>query len=256
MDKQQIIEKLIRDVQLRGLSKDTEIGYISKVRHFQEYFDKPATELGEKEIREYLHYLTNYKKLSTSTVNGCNSTLRFLFDVTLEQNLNYKRIPRLKEAIILPNILTRIEVQAIIDASTTNLKHKCILMIIYGSGLRLSEAASLKISDIDSNNMRIFVEQGKGKRDRYTLLSQLCLETLREYWKQYKPKHWLFSGREKGSHVSGRNIYDLLKKYLKKSCINKNATVHTLRHYVESFVMWSLLNFSCKDKLLLLNYST
>jgi integrase len=116
----------------------------------------------------------------------CNCALRFLYDVTLEKNLNYKRVPRLKQPYLLPNILTKDQVQAIFNAAD-NLKHKCILMTIYGSGLRLSEISSLKISDIDSKNMRIFINQGKGKKDRYALLSQSNLEILREYWKQYKP---------------------------------------------------------------------
>jgi integrase/recombinase XerD len=229
MDKQQIIEKLIRDIQLRGLSKGTEDEYCKMVKHFQEYFKKPATELWEPEIREYLYYLANDKKLSASTVNMCNCALRFLYGVTLEQNLNYKRVPRLKQPYVLPNILTKDEVQAIFNAAD-NIKHKCILMTTYGSGLRLSEITSLKISDIDSKNMRIFIDQGKGKKDRFALLSQSNLTILREYWKQYKPKYWLFEGMEKGSHITKRGVQDMFKKYLKKSCVDKNATLHTLRH--------------------------
>lgn len=229
MDQQQILQKLKRDIQLRGLSKDTEKDYSAIIERYQKYFQKPASELGEQEIRKYLLYLAVDKKLSPSTVNSCNSAIRFLYDITLEQNVNYKRIPRLKEPIVLPTVLTKDEVQAILDA-TDNLKHKCILMTIYGSGLRLSEASNLKISDIDSKNMRILVEQGKGKKDRYVLLSQSNLDLLREYWKQYKPKHWLFEGMEKGSHMTKRGIQDVFKRYLQKSGITKKATVHTLRH--------------------------
>ena len=229
MDQLQIIQKLKRDIQLRGLSVDTEKDYCARVKRFQEYFKKPATELGEQEIRQYLHYLRNDMKNSASTVNGCNSALRFLFDVTLEQNLNYKRIPRLKEPIVLPNVLLREEVQAIFDVAHT-IKEKCVLMTVYGSGLRVSEAAALKISDIDSKNMRIFVEQGKGKKDRYALLSQLNLDMLREYWKQYKPKYWLFEGKKKGSHMTRRGIQDTFKRCLKRAGITKKASSHSLRH--------------------------
>lgn len=229
MDQQQIIEKLKRDIQLRGLSKATEQEYAARVRQFHEYFKKPVSELGEQEIREYLHYLAEEKKLSPSSVNMCNCALRFLYEVTLEQNLNYKRIPRLKEPILLPKVLAKEDVQAVFD-SADNLKHKCILMTIYGSGLRLSEIAALRVSDIDSKNMRIFVQQGKGKKDRYVLLSQANLEILREYWKKYRPQYWLFEGREKGSHISGRGVQDIFKKYLKKASITKKASIHTLRH--------------------------
>ena len=228
MNQNQIIEKLIRDIQLRGFSKDTEKDYSAIIRRFQEYFQKPANELGEPEIRKYLLYLAVDKKLSPSTVNSCNSALRFLYEVTLEKNLNYRRIPRMKDPIILPNVLNKDEVQAIFDV-TDNLKHKCILTTIYGSGLRLSEATTLKVSDIDSKNMRIFIEQAKGKKDRYVLLSQTNLDLLREYWKQFKPRHWLFEGMEKGSHITKRGVQDIFKKYLQKSHITKKATVHTLR---------------------------
>ena len=96
--------------------------------------------------------------------------------------------------------------------------------------MRLSEIAALKVSDIDSVNMRIFIDQGKGNKDRYALLSLSNLEILREYWKQYRPKYWLFEGMEKGSHITKRGIQDMFKRYLKKSGVDKNATVHTLRH--------------------------
>lgn len=229
MDQQQIIEKLKLDIQLRGLTLETEKDYCTRVKRFQEYFKKPATELGEQEIRQFLYYLRNDRKNSASTVNGCNSALRFLYDVTLEQNLNYKRIPRLKEPIILPNVLPKEEVQAIFNAAYT-IKEKCILMTVYGSGLCVSEAAALKISDIDSKNMRILVEQGKGKKDRYALLSQLNLDMLREYWKQYKPKFWLFEGMAKGSHITRRGVQDIFKRCLKRAGINKKVSSHSLRH--------------------------
>jgi integrase/recombinase XerD len=229
MNQQQIIEKLIHDIELRGLSKATGKQYAQRINLFQEYYKKPATDLGEHEIREYLHYLRNDKMLSTSTVNMANCALRFLYDVTLEQNLNYKRVPRLKQPYVLPNVLAKDQVQAILNAAD-NLKHKCILMTIYGSGLRLSEIVSLKVSDIDSKNMRIFIDQGKGKKDRYALLSQANLEMLREYWKRYRPQYWLFEGMEKGSHITRRGVQDMFKKYLKKSGVDVKATVHTLRH--------------------------
>jgi integrase/recombinase XerD len=229
MDQYQILEKLKIDLQLRGYSNGTVKDYGEMIKLFLAYFKKPAEELGEQEIREYLHYLRNDRNLSPSTVNSRNSAIRFFFEITLEKSLIYRRIPRLKDPIILPNILTKDEVEAIFNA-TENLKHKCILMTIYASGLRLSEVASLKISDIDSKNMRMFVQQGKGKKDRYVLLAHSNLEILRKYWKEYKPKYWLFEGREKGSRISTRAVQDAFKKNLKKAGIHKKASVHTVRH--------------------------
>lgn len=113
---------------------------------------------------------------------------------------------------------------------TSNLKHKAILMTIYSAGLRISEANNLIIDDIDSNNMQIRVRQGKGKKDRYTLLSQKNLSILREYWKNYRPKYWLFPGNPSTKAISPRTIQQVFKQSLSKAGINKNATVHTLRH--------------------------
>jgi site-specific recombinase XerD len=113
MDQQQIIEKLARDIELRGLSKSTNKEYCQRIKLFQEYFKKPSTELWEQEIREYLYYLRNDRKLSTSAVNMTNCALRFLYDVTLEKNLNNKRVPRLKQPYIHTNNHTKDQVQDI-----------------------------------------------------------------------------------------------------------------------------------------------
>ena len=232
MTQDQILEKLVVDIQLRGLSHDTQREYCYKAKTFMQHFGKPATELGEQDIRDYLYYLTTVKKLSPSSVNTINSGLRFLYEVTLEQNLNYKRIPRLKEKILLPNIMTMEEIKRFIDV-IDNLKHKAIFMTVYGSGLRLGEIRRLKSSDVDSKAMRLFISQGKGKKDRYAVLSQASLDALREYWKKYKPRHpdgYLFLNREGTAYMTDRAIQDAFMKYHKKAGIAHHATVHTLRH--------------------------
>lgn len=148
MTKEQVLEKLKFDVQLRGLSKHTQDEYFTKVKIFQNYFDKPATELGVKHIREFLHYLSTEKGLVSGSVNSYNSGLRYLYGVTLNINLNCKQIPRHRKQRKFPEILSKEEIQSIF-AACDNLRDKFILMTIYGAGLRLSEAASLKVADID-----------------------------------------------------------------------------------------------------------
>jgi integrase/recombinase XerD len=232
MTQEEILEKLVKDIQLRGLSIHTEHGYSAKAKQFMRHYGKPAIELGEQEIREYLHYLANGKKLTPGSVNNVNSCLRFLFEVTLEQNLNYKRIPRLKDRILLPNVMTAEEIKRFFDA-IDNLKHKAIFMTIYGSGLRLGEIRRLKISDVDSKYMRLFISQGKGKKDRYAVLSQTSLDAMREYWKKYRPRHpdgYLFLNREGTACMTDRAIQDAFMKYKEKAGIAHRATVHTLRH--------------------------
>jgi len=230
MTKEQVLEKLKFDVELRGLSKHTQDEYYTKAKIFQDYFNKPATELGEKEIREFLHYLTIEKKLTSGSVNSYNSGLRFLYGVTLNVSLNCKQIPRHRRTKKFPNILTKDEIQSLFDACD-NLRDKCILMTLYGAGLRLSEVAGLKVTDIDSKKMQLFIRNAKGSKDRYALLSQANLEILRVYWKAYRPKEWLFYSRvNTGTHITSRAVQDIFHKYIKKANISKKVTVHSLRH--------------------------
>ncbi|MVB12746.1 Tyrosine recombinase XerC [Caprobacter fermentans] len=197
MTKEEILGKLVQDIRLRGLSEDTVAEYQTKARVFMEHFDKPADQMGEAEFREFLQYLQDERKLSPASINTYNSGLRFLYEITLEQNLNYKRIPRVKEPILLPNIMTVKEIEkffGVID----DLRYKAIFLTVYGSGLRLREVHHLRISDVDSEQMRLFIYRSKGKKDRFAVLSQTSLTVLREYWKAYRPNHpegYLFLNR-------------------------------------------------------------
>lgn len=230
MTKEQVLEKLKFDVELRGLSKNTKDEYFTKVKIFQNYFDKPATELGEKDIREFLHYLSTEKGLTSGSVNSYNSGLRFLYGVTLNVNLNCKQIPRHRKKRNFPDILTQEEIQSIF-AACDNLRDKSILMTIYGAGLRLSEVACLKVSDIDSNKMQLLIRDGKGSKDRFALLSQSNLEILRDYWKVYHPKEWLFYSRvNSGTHITPRGVANIFNKYKNQVGIIKDVSTHTLRH--------------------------
>jgi site-specific recombinase XerD len=188
--------------------------------------------MDEQDIRAYLNYLITEKKLSPSTINTYNAALRFLFAVTLNRNLNYRQIPRLKEVRSLPEILTPNEVLNLFNNSGS-LRNKALFMTIYGAGLRVSEVCSLQTRDIDSESMRIFVRQGKNGKDRYTLLSQSNLETLREYWKEYRPKHpdgWLFINKDGSDKINHRTVQDAFNAAVKRADITKDVSTHTLRH--------------------------
>lgn len=137
-------------------------------------------------------------------------------------------IDRPREEMYLPEVLSEEEVKAILDA-TENLKHKAILMTIYSAGLRISEAINLKIKDIDSQRMQIRVDQGKGKKDRYTLLGKKTLEVLRKYFQLYKPRVYIFEGMD-GQQYSKSSITQILKASVLKAGIKKRVSVHTLRH--------------------------
>ena len=221
--------KMKMDLELRGYSPTTIKYYVERVSRFAAYFNKSPDLLGEDEIREYLHYCITEKHLSEGTVNGSYAALKFFYTKTLGRKWDMDKLARAREGKKLPVVLSKSEVKAIFDA-TENLKHKTILMTIYAAGLRVSEAAKLKIEDIDSQNMQIIVRQGKGKKDRYTLLSKANLEILREYWKSYHPKTYLFPGKYPERPVSARTKQKIFQRAMDATNIKKDASVHTLRH--------------------------
>ena len=229
MTKTEVLTKLVKDMEVRGRRPETVKDYTARVRLYQDYYDKPASQMGESEIIGYLHHLATEKKISPSSVNAYNSALRFVYGVTLDVTLNYKKLPRMKQKRKLPQIFTREEVVEIIGSAET-LIHKAMLMLAYGSGLRLSEITNLKITDIESKQMRIFIRSGKGDRDRYAMLPQTTLETLREYWKAYRPKEWLFESPTTGGKYYARTLQEAFKAALRRSGIKKPGTIHTLRH--------------------------
>jgi site-specific recombinase XerD len=171
-----------------------------------------------------------------------------VFIHTLDRNINLRKIPRVKFHRSFPDLPTKAELQKFFD-SAPSLMYKAILMTIYGSGLRISEVSNLKISDIDSNNMRILVRQGKGKRDRYSMLPEATLNVLREYYRQYRPKEWLFITRNK-TKMSVRAIQDAFQAAMEKSGIQKHLTVHTLRHAFATHLLESGVNLIAIKQLL------
>lgn len=233
MTNEEVLLKLEEDVRLRGFTSATLDRYLTTAKVFLRHFEgKQIVDLNEHDIRDFLKYLMNDKKLTAATVNNYNGVIRFIYEVTLEQRLNFKLIPRSKIERSLPNLLTVEDIQALFNACGNNLRDRAILMTFYGGGLRLSELCNLKTSDIYASTMRIFIRQGKGKKDRYTILSQSNLEILTRYWHAYKPNHpenYLFLSRL-GNPLCPRAVQKLFQKYLKRAGINKHATVHTLRH--------------------------
>jgi site-specific recombinase XerD len=218
-------------LELRGRVPGTVEDYQTKIRLYQEYYDKPADELGIEEIQGYLHYLLTEKKLSASTVNLYNCALRFVYGVTLDVTLNYKKLVRVPQSRRLPQLFTREEIGLIIG-SAGNLSHKAMLMLAYGSGLRRNEITGLKVTDIESEHKRILVRHGKGNRDRYALLPQATLEVLREYWLSCspRPRDWLFEAPIAGGRYHIRTLGDAFKSALRKSGVKKQGSIHTLRH--------------------------
>jgi integrase/recombinase XerD len=229
MTQQEILTKLKFDLEVRDRKPDTVNDYLYKVGAYQDYFGKPADQMGEAEISEFLHYLITVKKLHTNSVNVYNSAIRFVYLITLNRNINVRQIPRIKQIRSIPVLPTKEELDYLFNLASCNIRNKALFMTIYGSGLRLSEAANLKVNDIDSAGNRIFIRKGKGGRDRYAMLPKKTLEVLREYYRVYKPKEWLFVTKT-GTKMTNRGIQDSWKYIVRKSGIPKHITVHTLRH--------------------------
>lgn len=223
-------EKMITDMELRGMSQATQEAYLRRSKLFVSDSKKYINEITNDDIRNYIIYLKDIKKLSFGTINAYISAIKFLFYITLEKDWDSRKVPRMKGYKSFPAVLSKDEVFNIID-SVKNLKHKVILMTIYGAGLRVSEVAKLKVSDIDGKNLQILVRQSKNKSDRYAILSQRNLEVLRLYWQTCgKPKDWLFPGAKEGEHYSVKAIKNLVRNLKVKLNIHKNISAHTFRH--------------------------
>lgn len=237
----QKIEKMINDLELRGRSKSTINNMVCTMKVFSRFYNQPPELLGEQQIINYLKYCIKTRKLCRGTVNYINSTLKFFYVVTLEGQWSDLRVPKLRYDKKLPKYLTKDEVKCLLDA-TTYLKHKAILSTIYSSGLRVSEALNLRISDVMSKEMKVRVRNGKRNKERYTLLSKKNLELLRVYWKKFGPKNYspedyLFISRQTKKQLTSRTVQRVMYKAVEKAGITKKATPHTLRHSFATHLM-------------------
>ena len=229
---QQALLRLKADIQLRGLSQSTLKVYTKQVERFLIQCRKPVEELNEMDVRNFIGHMIVDNRHMPGTINSYSAAIRFFFAVTLNRTMNYLQIPRMKVPKTLPVILTRDEVAELIT-QCANTKHKALLLTAYGSGLRVSELASLKISDIDSTTMRLLVRGGKGQKDRYTLLSETSLNSLRDYWRRYRPNSpegYIFPGSKNVGHITGDAVWCAIKSAHGRSGSQKNVSPHTLRH--------------------------
>jgi len=200
------------------------------------FFNQAPDRLNEENVQAYLLHLMEERKLSWSSCNVAVSGLRFFYGKTLGRHSMCLAIPSMKQKKQLPEILSAEELERLF-ASASNPKHRMLLMTTYGGGLRVSEVVRLKVTDIERDRMMIRVDDGKGNKDRYTILSERLLQELCVYWKMFRPPTWLFPGRDphKAMHVgTAQKIYYTAKKRAK---ITRGKGIHTLRHYAEFRIM-------------------
>jgi len=222
------LDLLKREMAIRKYSRKTVKAYILYNRELLEMCGKSCGDVTNDDIRDYLFHLSEVKSLSASTLNTAISALKFNFAVIHGKKFVYE-IKRPKKDRILPVVLSKAEVKSIMQA-LDNLKHRCLLMVIYSSGLRLSEAANLKIADIDSERKLLHVKGGKGRKDRYTVVSDVLLNMLIEYYDKYCPTSWVFEGQDARKHISTRTVQKIFENACVKADITKNVSVHSLRH--------------------------
>jgi integrase/recombinase XerD len=222
-------QRMMEDMEIRNLSLNTQRSYLQQVSSFAKYCQRSPEEVGPEEIRTYQLHVTTERKLAPGSVCLIASALRFLYKVTLKRAWVDAAIPLPKKPFKLPVILSREEVAHFFE-SIASRKHRTILMTAYAAGLRVSEVTRLKITDIDSQRMMIRVDQGKGRKDRYVMLSPQLLEVLRAYWQASRPKQWLFPGDIVGQPISRHAVTQACQKARRLSGIKKPITPHSLRH--------------------------
>jgi site-specific recombinase XerD len=217
---------------LQRVSPRTREAYLRSVSALTAFHKMPAAELTNHQIQDYLLYCIQEKKLAWASCNVLFCGLKKYYQEYLGRNEAEFSIPRRPRSKQLPMILSQQEVRAILGAHS-NLKHRTLLHVVYGSGLRVSEVVKLRPEHIDSSRMMIRVEEAKGRKDRYTVLSQTGLELLREYWQAYRPGKWLFPGPDKSKHISISTAQRVYSQAAEKAGITRGRGIHTLRHYAE-----------------------
>jgi integrase/recombinase XerD len=222
-------KRMLEDMQLRGLAPGTQRQYISSVANYARFYDLSPDHLELEDLRQYQLYLINERKLSAESVNNFVSAAKFLYQVTLEMPWSNELFPRAKRPYKLPVVLSRDEVELFFE-HVSGLRNRACLMTCYGAGLRIGEAVALKVSDIDSKRMLIRVEQGKGAKDRYVMLSQRLLQVLRTWWRAARPSYWLFPSWRTGKHLSSGTLQMACREAAAGARLTKRITAHTLRH--------------------------
>ena len=223
-------QRMIEDMQVRNLAPHTQRAYLQYVSQFARYFRKSPDLLGPTEIRAFLLYLTRDRRLAPSSVGVAVAAIRFLYKVTLRRAWNVDDVvPTGRRTQTLPLVMSPEEVAEFFDA-VESLKHRVILTVCYAAGLRISEAVHLTPAAIDSQRMTIRVEQGKGRKDRYVMLSPKLLEVLRHYYRRVRPKEWLFPGDLPGQPITASAVEDACRTVRYRADLAKPVTPHALRH--------------------------
>jgi len=221
-------QRMIDDMTIRNMAPGTKAGYVRAVKNFAFHFKRSPDNLTFADVRDYQLHLVS-RGLAPQTINQIMCALRFFYGVTLGIPDASAQIPLARRSDPLPAILSREEVGRLLKA-IPNLKHRTAFATIYATGLRVSEVVALTPRDIDRSNMVIHVRQGKGRKDRYVMLSEQLLDLLRDYWKRERPPHWLFPGGKPDEPITTRQLQRVFRAAADAVGLDESVSVHTLRH--------------------------
>ncbi len=222
-------EEYLQKLKLKKYANNTVRSYVSRFEDFINYYkDIELIKLNENDIRKYLQKLIDEER-SNSYINVSINAIKFYYEMVLGMPNRFYSIERPRKEFKLPKVLSKEEVLGIIE-NTNNMKHRCIASLLYSAGLRRNELLNLKLEDIDSKRMLINIKQGKGNKDRNTVLNQSVLEDLRKYFRAYSPKVYLFEGKISGQKYSPSSVLQIIVRAAERAGIKERVTPHMLRH--------------------------
>lgn len=245
-------QNFIRELVLRGMSPRTQESYVGAVYYLAKYYHKAPDLLSDEELKNYLFHLAQ-RGLAPSTLNQNVSALRCFYKLTLRRSVDFlcDVLPRSRKAVRRPQAFSTEEIEQLLTVGCPHPKWRAFLMTVYGAGLRLEEACHLKVEHINRRRMQIRVEQGKGRKDRYTLLSPVLLEELERYWRCFRPAHWIFPSVKYPNtpmdyHTGQRIFY----RAIKRAGLPKRGGIHTLRHSFATHLLEAGVEITVVQRLL------
>jgi site-specific recombinase XerD len=247
--RQQLIEELV----LRGMSPRTQEAYIHQVYQLAKYYHQPPDQLSDQQVRAYLFYLANERKLSASTINQAVNAFRFLYQRVLHRDVEAlcRALPHPRKEIRRPQVFSIQELERLFTVGCPHPKHRAFLMTVYGAGLRLGEACHLKVEHLDRARNQIRVVQGKGRKDRYTLFSPPLQEELSSYWRAFRPRFWLFpSSRDAQRPMDEATGQRVFYHAVARAGVPRKGGIHSLRHSFATHLVEARVEITVVQRLL------
>jgi integrase/recombinase XerD len=246
-------QNFIRELVLRGMSPRTQDAYVRAVYGLAKYYHKPPDQFSDEELKNYLFYLAQDRKLSASSLNQAISGLRLFYRTVLRRSVDFlcEVLPRVNKAVRRPQVFSPQEMEQLLTLGCPHPKHRAFLMTVYGAGLRLDEACHLKAEHINRARMQIRVVQGKGRKDRYTLLSPKLLEELERYWQCCRPRHWLFPASCKPqAPMDPRCAQKIFYDAVRRAGLPRRGGIHSLRHSFATHLLEAGVEITVVQRLL------